>query len=225
MGTARGPLATAAAQAGKLTIASLAFAGAYLGFQDVRGAETTQHLTLSSPAPESAPAFRAPASGTAASGTTASGAATSGSVTARSERSVPAVPAARGFAEQAAESAPGPCPLVKGRCVTWATAPRTEAEPACASSRRVRSLITAPAPVTDVRYGWRLLRRNSVTGEWETYTASGGRGFRLPEGVRAMPVRWDAPTGANPGWYRVDIEIAAPAEAVARTGHKFLVTC
>jgi hypothetical protein len=222
-------VASGTATAVKLLVASLAFAGAYVGVEASTGGRPGQ----------AQPRAEAPSAGaaTVAEGAVAAGGEETAARTGDRTPNRPVTGKATGSQTGSQAGAqPGTgvrsvtlsgasartVPVVRQRPVTRAPAAGTisvslEAGESCATGLRVRGLVANPDPSDTVLYGWRLERWSPRAKEWKTYLTAGA-GFT---GSRQV-AEWRPHVVANPGWYRVRLSVHGTEQ---RTGERFQISC
>ncbi|MFF3440195.1 hypothetical protein [Streptosporangium sp. NPDC002721] len=211
-------VASGTASAVKLLIATLAFAGAYLGVEATYGTpapaptgaaaqaqapvRTVELSSRSMQATEQVPAAteRVPAVAERASAVTERVSASgrlpaSGKAPASDEVTASGTVLASGTVSVSAIDALGPCDR----------------------PYQVRSVIDNDDPRATVSYGWRLERWSPGTRRWQAYLGTGS-GFS----GGSQTVEWQPRVVNNPGWYRVVLSV--PGDAPLRS-EKFLVSC
>ncbi|MER5644528.1 hypothetical protein [Streptosporangium sp. NPDC002524] len=212
-------MASGTASAVKLLVATLAFAGAYLGVEATYGTpaqvpagaaaqEPVRTVELSSrsmPATERVSAAgRVPAADETSKKTTDETAdKATGTVTDKTEDkatgkvtdTVTEKAATRGAVTVTALDALGPCDRLY----------------------QARSVVDNADPRAAVSYGWHLERWSPGTRRWQTYLGTGS-GF----GGESQTVEWQPRIVDNPGWYRVVLSVSGDAPL---RSEKFLVGC
>ncbi|MGC5015373.1 hypothetical protein ACLQ2R_31835 [Streptosporangium sp. DT93] len=204
----------------KLLVATLAFAGVYLGVWGTPGAQdpvrTSAGETVRGPvrlvvlSSRSAPADLA---ATATTATTATTGVNAGDTTKTPARKTSAT------RTRVAEGRTATDPVATGQAPAAGRIAVGEggALGPCDSPHLARTVVANDDPRATVSYAWRLERWSSAAHRWRTYL-NAGAGF-TGEG---QVVEWRPRIVGNPGWYRVVLSVQG--ESPLRS-ERFLVRC
>ncbi|WP_436759064.1 hypothetical protein [Streptosporangium sp. V21-05] len=212
-------MASGTASAVKLLVATLAFAGAYLGVEATYGTparipagaaaqapvRTVELSSRSMPATEQ---FEATERVRATERVSAAG----------------RVPAADKITDKTADKATDKtADKVTGKVTDKVAASGTvtvsalDALGPCDRPYQARSVVDNDDPRATVSYGWRLERWSPGTRRWQTYLGTGS-GFS----GGSQTVEWQPRIVNNPGWYRVVLSVSGD---IPLRSEKFLVGC
>ncbi|MFB9675790.1 hypothetical protein [Streptosporangium vulgare] len=195
-------MASGTASVVKLLIATLAFAGAYLGVEATYGTPARTPADAAAQAP-----VRTVELSSRSMPATEQFPATTERVSAAGR-----VPAADKITDKAADKATD-----KVAAPGTVTVSALDALGPCDRPYQAQSVVDNDDPRATVSYGWRLERWSPGTRRWQTYLGTGS-GF----GGESQTVEWQPRIVNNPGWYRVVLSVSGDAPL---RSEKFLVSC